>query len=350
LEIVAHHQIGRGEGDFRLVGGQGRCAPVRSAQQCPVSEEGQEQGWLRRAMGRVRPPRRVEQLGRVLYTAGHDWFRHGALDQAAAISFYTLFSLAPSLVLAVAVAGVMYGREQVRGDVVARAESLIGPQAAELMDTILENAAQPAQGITATIMSIIVMLIGASGAFGQLQEALDRVWEVQLRPGGGLIRFIRARAASFMMVLIIAFLLMASLIASATMSAITGRIVEMLPSERLVVRGAELSLLWVMVTILFALVFHFIPDVRLGWREIGIGAVITGTLFTLGTYFIGLYLGRTGAGNVYGAAGSLAAVLFWVYYSALIFLYGAEVTHVHARVIGRGRPQMKEGVEEREEE
>jgi membrane protein len=309
-------------------------------------------GWPKKAVAplrRLRPPRRVARLGRILYTAGLDWFRHGALDQAAAISFYTLFSLAPSLVLAVAVAGAIYGRAQVRAEVVERAERVIGPQASELVDTVLAEASRPAQGITAAAMSLVIMLIGASGAFGQLQVALDRVWEVQLKPGTGLVQFIRTRAASFLMVLIIALLLVAALIASTTVSAITGRVAQMLPSERLVVRATELSALWVMVTILFALIFHFLPDVQLGWREILMGAVITGSLFTVGTYFIGMYLGRTGAGNVYGAAGSLAAVLFWVYYSALIFLYGAEVTHVHARVLGR-RPKVKECAEERDED
>jgi membrane protein len=295
----------------------------------------------------LRPPRRVRRVGRVLYTAANDWMRHGALDQAAAISFYALFSLAPTLIIAVAVLGIMYGREETRGVLVDQADNLAGPQAAELVNTILENAAQPGQGITATIMSLVIMLIGASGAFGQLQEALDRVWEVQLKLGGGFIRFIRARAASFMMVIIIAFLLLASLVASAMISAITGYIADLLPGQAILVRLSELSVLWVMVTILFALVFHFLPDVWLGWREILMGAVITGTLFTFGTFGIGLYLGRTSAGSVYGAAGSLAAVLFWIYYSALIFLYGAEVTHVTARVLGRGRPELKQDAEMR---
>jgi membrane protein len=291
--------------------------------------------------------RRVRRVGRVLWTAANDWMRHGALDQAAAISFYTLFSLAPTLIIAVAVVGLLYGREEVRTRLAEQAQNVAGPQAAELVNTVLENAAQPAQGITATVTGLIIMLIGASGAFGQLQEALDRVWEVQLKPGGGFIRFIRARAASFLMVLIVAFLLMATLVASATVSHLTGYVAELLPSEAVLVRVSEMAVLWVMVTILFALVFHFIPDVHLGWREIVLGASITGTLFTLGTFAIGLYLGRTGAGSIYGAAGSLVAVLFWIYYSALIFLYGAEVTHVTARVLGRGRPTMKENVEDR---
>lgn len=309
-----------------------------------------DRSWWKKAIGRFRPPRRIERLGRVLYIAANDWLRHGALDQAAAISFYALFSLAPSLILLIAVVGVVYGRKAVRDKIVVRAETIIGPEGADLVQTVLENAAQPAQGIAATITGLLIMLIGASGAFGQLQEALDRVWEVQPKPGTGFIRFIRARAASFMMVLIIAFLLIAALVASAVISSLTAHVGEYIPARAILMRASEFFLLWAMVTILFALIFHFLPDVHLGWREIVIGAMITGTLFTLGTFAIGIYLGRTGPGNVYGAAGSLAAVLFWIYYSALIFLYGAEVTHVHARVIGRGHPEVKEDAERHPEE
>lgn len=298
---------------------------------------------------RFRPPRRIERIGRILYTAANDWLRHGALEQAAAISFYTLFSLAPSLILLVAVVGLVYGRAAVRAETVDWAERVIGPQGAELVETILENAAQPAQGITATVMSVIIMLIGASSAFGQLQEAMDRIWEVQFKPStkGGIIRFIRARAVSFMMVLIIAFLLIAALVASTVVSSFTARVEEIFPWRAVLVRTIELGILWIMVTILFALIFHFLPDVLLGWREVVMGSMITATLFTIGTVAIGLYLGRAGAGSLYGAASSLVAVLFWIYYSALIFLYGAEVTHVHARVIGRGRPVIKEEAEPR---
>jgi membrane protein len=319
---------------------------LRNPQQCGVNQTAAK---LRDAASQlpIISSRRLRRVSRVLWTAANDWMRHGALDQAAAISFYTLFSLAPTLIIAVAVVGLLYGREEVRHRLADQADIVAGPQAAELVNTVLENAAKPGQGITATITGIIIMLIGASGAFGQLQEALDRVWEVQLKPGGGLIRFIRARAASFLMVLIVAFLLMATLVASASVSHYTGYVAEVVRSEAIIFRLSELAVLWVMVTILFALVFHFIPDVHLGWREILLGATITGTLFTLGTFVIGLYLGRTGAGSIYGAAGSLVAVLFWIYYSALIFLYGAEVTHVTARVMGRGRPRMKEDVEQR---
>jgi membrane protein len=286
-----------------------------------------ERAWARWARGGY-------DLVGLVKAAVRGWLAHGATEMSAAISYYAAFSLSPLLVIAVAVAGLAFGAEQVRQEVVAQFRSMVGDQGAELVGTMLANANQPTHGTIATIISIGALIIGASGAFGQLKEALNRIWEVREKPHGGVWRFFRARFVSFAMVMVIGFLLLTSLVISALLSGVGAWASGALPGWNALLRVINLAVSVVAVTVLFAAVFRYLPDALIRWREVWIGALITAVLFTIGKYLIGVYIGRGSPASVYGAAGSLAVVLIWVYYSSLILLFGAEVTRAHAQRLG----------------
>jgi membrane protein len=269
------------------------------------------------------------------------------MELAAAISYYAAFSLAPLLVIAVAVAGLVFGADRVRDEVVSQFAGMMGKQGGELVGTVLENASKPKEGTLATVLGVAALVIGASGAFGQLKEALNRTWEVREKKGGGVLRFVRTRFISFAMVLVIAFLLLVSLAVSALLTGVGAWASGMLPAWATVLEVANFVVSLGVVTVLIALVYRFLPDAHIGWREVWFGAAVTAGLFTLGKFLIGLYLGRTSTVSIYGAAGSLALILLWVYYSSLIFLFGAEITRARAQALGK-MSVPKPGAERRE--
>jgi membrane protein len=263
-----------------------------------------------------------------------EWSKDKASRLSAALAYYTVFSLAPLLIIVIAIAGAVFGEEAARGEIVGQIQGLVGRDGAELIETAIENANKPATGRFASIISIVVLLFGASGVFAELQDALNTVWEVQPKPERGLINVIRNRFLSFTMVLGVGFLLLVSLVASAALAATVNFFGHLLPGLDFVWQLANLIFSFVVTTVLFGLIYKTLPDVKIGWSDVWIGAAITSVLFSIGRYVLGQYLGNSSFGSTYGAAGSLVVVLAWVYYAAQILFFGAEFTQVYARKYG----------------
>ena len=264
-----------------------------------------------------------------------EWSKDKASRLSAALAYYTVFSLAPLLIIVIAIAGAVFGEEAARGEIVGQIQGLVGKDGAEFIETAIENANQPATGRFASIISVVVLLFGASGVFAELQDALNTVWEVQAKPERGLINVIRNRFLSFTMVLGVGFLLLVSLVASAALAATVNFFGHLLPPGLdFVWQLVNFIFAFVVSTVLFGLIYKTLPDVKIGWSDVWIGAAITSALFSIGRYVLGQYLGNSSFGSTYGAAGSLVVVLAWVYYAAQILFFGAEFTQVYARKYG----------------
>jgi len=269
-------------------------------------------------------------LARALAEAARNWLRHGATLHSAALAFYTIFALAPVLLLVIAIAGALFGREAVRVQIMAEFGELMGSEAARTVDQVLESAARPSEGALATVVGSVTLLFGATAVFAQLQAALNAIWEVEPQPGSFFGNFLRKRFVSFAVVVCIGFLLLVSLTISALVAAL-GNYLEMAWGlQPALLEAGNFALTLAVTTLLFALIFRLLPDVRIAWRSVWIGALTASLLFAAGKTLIGLYLGQTGLLSVYGAAGSAILVLVWVYYSSLIVLLGAEVSRVYA--------------------
>jgi len=275
------------------------------------------------------------RAGRILVGAVTDFGADGALRQAASISFYTIFALSPLLVILVAVAGFVFGEERVRDEVVGQVGELVGEDGKALAGTVLKNAQKPGEGIIGTVAGVAMLIAGASVVFSELKKALNTVWDVERKPGGGVRGFLRGRVIAVGMVLVIACLLMVSLIFSAGLSATESWMGSSLPFPKAGLHTLDFAVSLVAFTLLFAVVFRVLPDAKIAWRDVWFGAFVTALLFNVGKLLIGLYLGKTSLASVYGAAGSLVIVLVWIYYSAAIFLFGAELTQAHAAISGR---------------
>ncbi len=271
------------------------------------------------------------------------WNDHDASTQSAALAFYTMFSLAPLLVVVIALFGLAFGAEAVRGEILSEFQDWMGKDAANLVQGILRTAAEPKTNRLAGILGIVILVFGASGVFVQLQQSLNRVWGVVPKPGAALKSLLRKRMLSFAVVLGIGFLLVVSLILSTALTAL-GDYLERryhLPVALLHVLNILTSFL--LITLLFALIYRLLPDVKLTWRDVFLGAIVTSILFGVGKTLIGFYLGRTGAASAYGAAGSLVMLLSWVYYSALVFLLGAEFTRAYTHEARGATPATERG-------
>jgi len=252
---------------------------------------------------------------------------------AASLSYYTLLSLSPLLILSVAVAGLVFGEEAARGQIAAQLQQVFGPEAGEAIQTMVASAKEPGSGLLGTIIGVVVLLFGASGVFGELQDSMNTIWEVTPRPGRGILGIVKDRFFSFTMVLGVAFLLLVSLVVSAALSAFGNWLSSFVGVEWLW-QGVNFVISLAMVALLFALVFKVIPDVKIRWRDVWMGASVTAALFTIGKFLIGLYVGKAGVASPYGAAGSLVVMVVWVFYSAHILFIGAEFTQVYARAFG----------------
>jgi membrane protein len=245
-----------------------------------------------------------------------------------------VFSLAPLLVIAIAVASLVFDPAEVQRGVVEQVGGLVGSEGAGLIETMIQNAQQPGTGIVATILGVVGLLLGALGAFGQLQDALNTIWEVKPKSGGGILALLRDRLLSLTMVLVVGFLLLVSLVISAGLAAVGNFMASLLPESELLLQVLNFALSFAVITVLFALMFKYMPDAKIAWGDVWIGAAITALLFTIGKILIGLYLGNASVTSSYGAAGSLAVLLLWMYYSAQIFFLGAEFTQVYANRFG----------------
>jgi membrane protein len=288
------------------------------------------------ASGPSRPaplPKRVALLFR---DAAKGWIEDGASTRAAALSFYTLFSISPLLLVVIAVAGILYGRAAAEGEAMARLEQAMGPQAASAVATILENTSSMGKGLLATLAGLAGVLVGASGVFANLQDSLNRIWRVKPRSGGGLKGMLYDRTLSFSLVVGMGVLLFLSLAAATILAAVGETLARYLPFSGGVLQALNFAVSLAMTAFLFALLFRFLPDARVRWRDLWVGASATALLFSLGRWLIGLYLARGSVSSPYGAAGSLVVLLLWIYYSAQVIFFGAELTRVYAEKMGKG--------------
>jgi membrane protein len=277
---------------------------------------------------------KLHVIFKLLQETFQEWQEDRASQLAAALAYYTIFSITPLLIIAIAIAGSIFGKDAARGEIVGQIQGLVGRQGAEVIEVGLNNASQPELSNIASIISIGLLLLGASGVFAQLQDALNSIWNVKPKPGSGLWDLIRKRLLSFGMVLAIGFLLLVSLVISAALSGLSNYRSSVLPGFDVFWQVLNFLISFGFISLLFALMYKYLPDVKITWRDVSIGATITALLFTIGKYILGLYLGAGSFGSTYGAAGSLVIFLVWVYYSAQILLFGAEFTQVYARRYG----------------
>ena len=270
----------------------------------------------------------------ILKQTAMKWWNDNALRLSASLSYYTLFSLAPMLIIAIAVAGMLFGQEAVEGRLMEEIQGLVGVESALAIQSMIQHARHPESNETATIVSLIAMVILSTGVFVELQDALNLIWRVKPpdTSASAFWRVLKGRLFSFCLVLGIGFLLMVSLVLSAAVAAIGRYFTSLLPGPEVVIHGLYASVSLVLFTALFGMMFKILPDAFIPWRHVWMGAFVTAVLFTIGKVGIGLYLGKTGVASAYGAASSLAVILLWVYYSALILFFGAEYTYITTKI------------------
>ncbi len=277
---------------------------------------------------------KLKPIWAILKDTFSEWNEDKAPRLAAALAYYAVFSIAPLMVVVIAIAGFVFGRDAAEGQIIRQIQDIIGPVAAKSIQSLIEGASRPSTGIRATVLGIIILLFGATGVFGQLQDGLNTIWEVAPRPGRGIMGIVKTRFLSFIMVFGIGLLLLSSLTVSAGMVAIGAYLGDRVPGFGMLTQVLNFVISFAVITLLFAMIFKFLPDVKIAWSDVWIGAAATALLFTLGSLLIGIYLGYSKVASVYGAAGSLVILLLWVYYSAQILFLGAEFTQVYANRYG----------------
>jgi membrane protein len=277
------------------------------------------------------------ELWQILREAFGEFSRENVARLGAALAYYTLFALAPLLVVAIGVAGLVFGAEAARGEVVAQIEGLIGRAGAEAVQGLLVSASPPGRSIPATVVGLITLFLGATSAFAALQGALNQVWNVPEKKQSAIKEFLRERLLSFGLVVGIGFLLLVSLALSAMLAALGNFMGSRLPGGATLWSIVNFVISFGFTTILFAMIYKVLPDVELAWRDVWLGGVITSLFFTIGKVLIGLYLGHSAIGSSFGAAGSVIIILIWIYYSSQVVLFGAEVTQAVVKRLGRLR-------------
>ncbi len=271
----------------------------------------------------------------LLRDAAASWSADYAPSMGAALAFYTLFSIAPLLLIVISVAGLVFGQQAARSEILEQLSTLVGSDSAKTVETLLSGLNHPSAGVIGTLVGLAALIIGATTVFSELQDAMDRIWRAPSRPAAsGLWRLLRTRLLSLGLVLGIGFLLMVSLIASAALAALGKWWEPWFSGMEIMANVLNFSLSFALVTAMFGMIYKWIPSVRVAWRDVWIGALLTALLFTVGKSLIGLYIGRSGVASAFGAAASLVVLLLWIYYSAQIFLMGAEFTWVYAHRYG----------------
>lgn len=273
-------------------------------------------------------------IGMLFKETFFEWLDDNVQRLGAALAYYTVFSLAPLLIIAIAIAGLAFGQEAAQGQIIGQVEDLLGEQGAKAIQGMIESARQPTAGIVASLLGIIMLLFGATGAFAQLQDALNTIWGVTPKPRRGVIGILKDRLLSFLMVIGVGFLLLVSLVLSAGLAALGKFFGNLLPVPEAILQIVNFIVSFGVITLLFGMMYKILPDVKIGWSDVWIGAAMTALLFSVGKFLIGLYLGKSGVASAYGAAGSLVLILLWVYYSSQILLFGAEFTFVYANKYG----------------
>jgi membrane protein len=286
-------------------------------------------------------------LYHVMRCAVSEWMEHRAASKGAALAFYTLFSMSPVLVLVIAVAGLFYGAEAARGQLIDELRGLMGPQSAQTVQAVLASAQNKESGTVATIVATVLLLFGATSVFAEMKDSLDEIWDVPPPQGASWWDTVRTRLLSFGVILVLGFLLMVSLVISAALNILENYFSGKWHSATVILGWVAALISFLVITSLFAVIYKLLPRTKLSWRDVLIGALGTAAMFTLGKFLIGLYIGNSGVASTFGAAGSLIVLLLWVYYSAQILFLGAEFTRQYALQLGslRDRPKEETGVD-----
>jgi membrane protein len=263
-----------------------------------------------------------------------EWTKDKAPRMGAALAYYTIFSLAPLLVIAIAIAGIVFGMKAAQGEITGQIEGLIGADGANAVQAMIQSAHRPAHSAIASVIGLLALLVGASGVLSEMQDALNSIWHVSPDEKSGIWNFAKARLLSFGMVLGIGFLLLVSLLLSAMLTAAAKYVEGILPLPTVFLHSDDFLFSLLFITVLFAMIFKLLPNARIAWSDVWFGAVVTSVLFTLGKFLIGFYIGRSVSASAYGAAGFLVVVVAWIYYSALLLYFGAEFTRVYAKKLG----------------
>ena len=279
-------------------------------------------------------PRAISALLKAAYL---EWSKDKAPRMGAALAYYTIFSLAPLLIIAVAIAGLAFGMQAAQGEIAGQIQGLVGRGGAKAIEAMIQSAHKPAHGVIGTMIGVFALFLGASGVFCEMHDALNSIWHVSPDTKSGIRCLIKERVLSFGMVLGIGFLLLVSLLLSALLAAVTKYLGGMLPIPAVLFESLDFLLSLLFITVLFAMIFKLLPNTKIAWSDVWIGAALTSLLFTAGKFVIGFYIGKSVSASAYGAAGSLVVVVAWIYYSALILYFGAEFTRVYARTLGSQR-------------
>lgn len=276
----------------------------------------------------------LRSVGELLKETFHEWNQDKASRLAAALAYYTIFSIAPLLMIAIAVAGAVFGEEAARGEIVTQIQDLVGEAGATVVQTALANVNQTKTGIVGTCIGVVTLLLGATGLFGEMQDALNTIWAVAPKPGQGIWVLIRRRLISFSMVLGIGILLLLSIFLSTALAAFSSFMNSWIPGLATGLSILNFVVSFGLMTLLFAMIYVILPDVKIAWKDVLVGAATTAFLFTIGRTLLSMYLGSAAVSSTFGAASSLAVLLVWIYYSAQVFFLGAEFTQVYARRYG----------------
>ena len=277
----------------------------------------------------------VSKIWRLIKDTISAWVADYAPSMGAALSYYTIFSIAPLLIIVIAVAGIVFGQDAAHGAIMDQLSGLLGQNGAQAIESLLRSTSSPKGSLISTIIGVVTLLIGATTVFGELQDDLNRIWKAPAKQGSsGLWSLLRTRILSFGMILAIGFLLLVSLVLSAAIAGVAKVWGGWFGSQELLLHAFNFVISLALVTVFFALIYKIMPNVRVAWRDVWIGSLVTAVLFTVGKTLIGLYLGKAGVAGGYGAAGSLIVALLWTYYAAQIFLLGAEFSSLYARRYG----------------
>ena len=277
---------------------------------------------------------RPETTFRLLKATYLEWTKDKAPRMGAALAYYTIFSLAPLLVIAIAIAGIAFGVKAAQGEITGQIQGLIGADGAKAIQTMIQSAHKPAHSAIASVIGVLALLVGASGVLSEMQDALNSIWHVSPDDKNGIWNFAKARFLTFGMVLGIGFLLLVSLLLSAVLAAVGKYVEGILPVPAVFLHSVDFLFSLLFITVLFAMIFKLLPNAKIAWSDVWVGAALTSVLFTVGKFIIGFYIGKSVSASAYGAAGSLVIVVAWIYYSALLLYFDAEFTRVYARKLG----------------
>jgi len=271
----------------------------------------------------------LSETGRLLKVAFEEWWNDRAMSLGASIAFFTVFSMAPMLLAAIAVAGLAFGRDAAQGAIVSELGGMIGTKEASTLEAMIASASNVGSGIIGTTIGIITFLLLVTGAVIELQDDLNIIWKAKPPQSSGILNFLRTRLISFALVLGIGFLLLVSLLIDAGLSAVSAYIEPNFSGATAILRFLNSLVAFAIAVLLFAMIFKLLPNVDITWNDVWIGSLVTALLFTIGKFLIGYYLGKSNIASSYGAAASVITILLWIYYSSLILLFGAEFTKVY---------------------